>query len=622
MVKIQRGRRALNAARGFINFEPPPEGLTPVGGGFYASPDVVSPTDCQWYPDSPFCGGNPISRTPIGLGAGLSISPKGITLSFQPTIGFVKLPHRAISWIPQGEYRGEAPPDKPEIPRIDAPLTSGGWNQGIPDNEVVYAGIQGSFSGKYAGFGAGSGVGYRIFKSNRRLLSQGEYLLADVEFTGSVNNYYVEDGENLSESIPSNGFFSFQDRDTRIFEFNSDTAFIYKESKLSGTVYQINEEVSPPHATIHLSAQFTSDMICLFAVYGAWKDIKNFFQKRSGWSDSLWTYSYACFGVVRSNPNPYAGNPPADYFPRECCMQCCSPTNNDATLDEILQILKRLDKNVGKFPTTITIFDSDENKPEAQPKTISIPNLSTAVSELAKRIEKISKIIGVNEFPITVPDTVLDESADDNWAEKILDWVTPNKERKITSVMQYLDWLSDNISAVDGKWPPVIEVQDADATTPGDQKKKVILFDKATATRELVIQNIQNYKLIGLIMDMVFKLLVEMASTKQEVVKAKLIVDEISQYLGYGTRQKSVDLGIQISPQGEPIEESIPDGASPDAVAAIDKGNKDRRAAANSLAAWLEPSKVKIPYGDWDGEVSLWEQFQHLATLISQQGQK
>lgn len=167
-----------------------------------------------------------------------------------------------------------------------------------------------------------------------------------------------------------------------------------------------------------------------------------------------------------------------------------------------------------------------------------------------------------------------------------------------------------------GKWQQKIHIEDTDAAKEGNQSKDIAIPDISHALREIIMQELQNYKLIGLLVDMVFKLLVEGASTKQEVAKTLAQLDELIQWTGMGTRQRALDVPIQITPKSGEVDEPYPENATDAQKAEIDKRNKQNQADANNLHEWLKPSHTKIVYHDWDGRDSLVEQFIHIATLL------
>jgi len=76
----------------------PPAGLTPIGGGIYVTPKgPADPRDCDRYPDSPYCGGNPISPAPIALEPDIGFDECGGYISVTPVLGFTRMPVATIA---------------------------------------------------------------------------------------------------------------------------------------------------------------------------------------------------------------------------------------------------------------------------------------------------------------------------------------------------------------------------------------------------------------------------------------------------------------------------------------------------------------------------------------------
>lgn len=94
-------------------------GLVPVGDtGLYRTPDEpADPTDCARYPDSPFCGGIPLTLTPIGLDPEIIDDGCNIGIRLNPAIAFIRLPPVAIVYR-RPECR-TPPPDIQKVSSID-----------------------------------------------------------------------------------------------------------------------------------------------------------------------------------------------------------------------------------------------------------------------------------------------------------------------------------------------------------------------------------------------------------------------------------------------------------------------------------------------------------------------
>ncbi len=86
--------RSSNLANWLLDSEPAPNGLVPIGDtGLYVTPsEPADPRDCDRYPDSPFCSGNPFSFKLLDIGATFVLDECNIGIVFTGAIGFIKMP--------------------------------------------------------------------------------------------------------------------------------------------------------------------------------------------------------------------------------------------------------------------------------------------------------------------------------------------------------------------------------------------------------------------------------------------------------------------------------------------------------------------------------------------------
>lgn len=250
-------------------------------------------------------------------------------------------------------------------------------------------------------------------------------------------------------------------------------------------------------------------------------------------------------------------------------------------LRQILARLDKIDKNIGSFPANATVFDANESSPGAQTQIITVGSLSQAFSRTVERIEKISKIIGIDDLPIEVPDTII-EPANKGILGSIFSFLFGKKTRKINNITGFLAWKLEQDSAVFGQWHQEIFVQDTDATKKGDQSKTMVVTDISVALREIILLLITAIKILGLINDLSFKNAVETAGTKLLAAEAASRLKDIQEFLDYPTNEKVGEVGIQISPppaNGSKLEQ-------------------------NDLYKILQNSQAKYKYDDWTGEHS------------------
>jgi hypothetical protein len=653
-----------------------PEGRIPFGdgsSGWSHTPETIEPNDCVNYPDSPLCGGNPFTRAPVGLDIEVNIHPCGVDVNVQGTLGFVKLPVHGVSYRRPGECRYDPPQEEPPTPE-PGKVNFEGFDINVNPLLKVFCFITNNEQRNYTytnpgGCGALSGQtfptpeGWTSTTSNYRcpgdqVIVSGRSETAPISCDWNYSTYATGFKSRSRSSISGDYCHDqpYQDSyDTKasasyygggyIFTYIHDEAGNVRQWKTNdGQASTINYSIPATHETSYCEP-FRNNPLRIWRGY--YRHIKFFVVKPTTVSPSK-TVTIKLDYVVGINcayalENPYANNPPPPPPPpKKCCMSCCTPTTQQSDNTALLQLIlaearkareeaekasadakaakeeaEKANRAIGEFPVNVTIFDADENSQEAQSQVLQIRSLSQGISRSIERVEKVAKIIGIDALPLTVPVSIV-EPVDQNMIDVVFDFFTPDT-KQIHNLFEFLAWMVEQDNAVLGKWQQKITIEDTDATKEGNQKKDIAIVDLSHAIREIIMQELQNYKLIGLMVDMVFKLLVECASTKQEVAKILAQLDELIQWTGMSTRTKALDCPIQITPLSQEVDQPYPENATDSQKAEIDKNNERNKADANNLHKWLQPSHTKITYQDWDGHDSLTEQFIHLATLLRKQ---
>lgn len=601
---IERGQRLRdiydtgNQVKDILQPIPPQEGLIPLQGTpFYVTPDVIDPSDCEHWSGSPLCGGNPFDGNPfsgrgaIGVGIDVVADECSIGVQISPSILF-RLPERQIIL--------RNPNCRPVPPPTGTP--DGGTNFSEPFNFPLISEntlINIAFSEDY--------------EYNRNFIPiEGE--TQTYRQTHKINLIEVRCQPNMFGLAHINSVSTYDDNViTQEDEFFPDSSFanggsasywIFDENgTYIGSLSYVSEDNGSPSLFKAIIGEFKLVKGMCIGVYTqkpispnlANRIAQGSFKNPIWKSDSLLITEIRDDGFLREtfknkrtyiineldgcakhkppqleNPNP----PP----PKKCppCMSCCHNSDDDS--NALLQIVLQ---RIG-LPTSAVIFDSDENRQDAQAQTRQIPTLFSGLKLEVERTEKTSKMIGIDAFPIEVPDSVIKPEKTGIWAEigKLFKW---EQKRKIRSVAELLVWLAEQDSAVNGQFHQVIEIQDADSTKAGNQPKKVVLPNIAETLKEIIVLLIELTKTSELNLDVTLKTLTETSGTKLETVKAQRIVEDIQQYLDYPTVQKTLDVPVQIT---------LP-------------SNPNDTASGNDLYKFLTPSRRPIIFDDWTGDRSL-----------------
>ncbi len=594
----------------------PPSGLTPIGdSGWYVTPDEpADPRDCDRYPDSPWCGGNPIDiETPIGIGVDLGVNECGFHATANPTLGYVKLPPVSIAYIREKcrynyENGWKQGLDKFKNKNLNTPLK---LPDSIPENAEVMIGLNSTFYSMYADKNTGKFSSSEFFSS---------HTLSPLEYPSKRGDQIL-----IVSSIPSLEVATF--RQVSVYSAsNSSGANENYGNDFNGAVYQNLREPDYWRAQNFFQSRFFDGYQCGNWQAGNWTqnseiavgkygEIKKDFQRLAPYASSSEVVTYTDADSVEvyirggtksiafikfKNPEDGAYQVPDYNFrkKRRCCVSCCPQNSNQANRSqadnrEIIKLLKEIRKYQGKYPQKLEIFDANEEKQGAQKKTLTINNSAEFHKVNGEQIQKSLKMIGIDVFPFKLPKTLVEKKGG-NIFEKAFDFLSPDNET-INSLAEWQAWYSKQFNAVLGQWMQEIEIEDADPEKKGKQRETVVLPNVALTMKEQFMMQAQSMKILGLIFDMFLKTMVELAGIKAKTAEAAAQIQEIVDFLDYPTNQRTLDVPIQIT---------IP---KPDAS----------REEINNVEKFLKNSTIKVLYDDWTGEGSLHDFLLDLAQMAA-----
>lgn len=377
-------------------------GLVPVGiSNFYQSPaEPVSPTDCDRWPNSPYCGGIPLSTDRLALGNEFSVNPCEICLTITPTLGFVELPPYTIC------YRRDSPECKPQIPVFEPPPP-----------------------------GPGS------FQNPRRQCLEGYYKI-EVE-ANNLEQFVPNLQEYVRATIPAgtelgDAVAIYQDWQSRVVAAYIRAELTAPGARITGTVAEeaypyepqnnpylpsnvvfVNNEGEKSNVGYYVSpGLYNSGKVIYYSATSDWGD----FQIRS--SATSFFIDYAAIDAIfpaclNQAPNTRPVDAPPYPANRGCCMSCCNGNNSETeelvrliakrlgtsdypipvpqsmladrgggkkTIESLSQFLHwfilQFDAIVGQFPLEIEITDTDPTEEGDQKEKIKIPNLAEGIAEI------------------------------------------------------------------------------------------------------------------------------------------------------------------------------------------------------------------------------------------------
>lgn len=597
---------------------PPPAGLIPIGDtGLYRTPDVVDPKDCEHYPDSPWCGGNPISRDAIGLDVDWGVDGCSVHASVTPTLGFTKLPTHTISYIkPEcredyAKRQNEVPPP-PEWADDYVPKFSY-RPSGYKDNDVVCAVT----------------IQYLFDEEQEYIANLGEWAVAVTSVMPAVKSTDYPGTIRVPNYFPPNQL--------------GDAKANLDAEILSTTVFNEAWAIGVWRDYSNTADRVTVDNIVWQR--GIPQDMPTVFDGNYGnWNPAISDGDYAYVGYSITGEGEFIkihvgkfidifptaqmelfvggyteptrrrkriaewravfckkldGKPAPPFIPfndrkRDCCMQCCGSQTGQGQqrqqqdLEEIKKMLRQILKNQGTFPYIVTLFDTNEEKQGAQTKNVSVLNIAQGAKLAIDRTEKTNKMVGIDEFPIYVPGSIVKDESSGILGD-LKDLKNAFIKKKIGSVAELLAWKVEQDNNIFGKWQEVIEIETSPTQKDKDgkvvkaaTKERIVLPNMSRTFKELVLLNQTQIKILGFVMDTTLKLAVDLAGAKLEIAQAHAVIRDIQDFLDYPTEEKLLEVPVQIT---------IP--SSTDSV--DDK---------EDLQRFLKESKAKAKYEDWTGEGS------------------
>lgn len=601
----------------------PPAGLIPIGDtGLYGTPEVISPKDCEFYPDSPYCGGNPISRDIIGLDVDYGVDGCSVHASVTPTLGFTKLPTHTIVYVRE-ECRDEY--EKREKENAKPPIPP-------PPDDIDF-----DYNPKPAyrpsGFALKDIVCAVVirtkFRGEQNYIQQiGEWASIVTGITPEMTTTYYPGNIIVDSFYPQNTHTTASANTaaiiTRYGSYNAAHGFSIGLGYNSGGGNTITnwsggipwdmpnansqqygnwqpgtpDEGNYRYTGFSFAGEFSSIELYIGKFGDIFPTVEMPVIRDIGATDTfraIQVYQRIPVYCRKLNEKPKPPFIPPNDRKRKCCMQCCGSQTGQGQqkqnqdLAEIKKMLRQVLKNQGTFPYSVQLFDANEEKQGAQTKNVSIPNIAQATKLAVERTEKTNKMVGIDEFPIYVPGSIVWDESNGIFGD-LKDLKNALIKKKIGSIAEFLAWKTEQDNNIFGRWQEVIEMETSPAVKDKDgrvtkpaKKERIVLPNMARTFKELIMLSHTQIKILGYVMDTTLKLAVDLAGTKIEIAQAHAVVQDIQDFLDYPTEEKLLEIPLQIS---------IP--SSTDSV--DDK---------EDLQRFLSESKAKAKYEDWTGEGSL-----------------
>lgn len=532
--------------------KPPPEGLIPVGdSGIYLSPNIaknkeVSPFDCEQWPDSPYCGGVPWTKTPIGFDLDFGFDGCGAWVQGTPIVGFTKLPQVSAAWRREGECRDRMQPDvKDKILEDIGESVAPEFPSGISRDARVLAVFAYDHYSRYSGI-QWPGINW-VRKETRiekylgktipgdfdMILGQNPTLIrslcttrhsyvrtvdyTETKSTGETTaTQVVETGEFMANMHPNHPYWSQTANNGR--RFTHSVTHIGPSQTIWG--YAIQDDTF-------------NDYIYSTYVHGIYGDIVDYYSRWNlGQVYGGVDYFYVNCRLVDLYVFDWGSQPPKapppDYKKRKCdCMQCCGSG-------------------------------------QAQDRRKDQDN-----AEILKLLKEIKKAVGVDDLPVKMPTSLI--SKDEGFIGNLI----PNAPASEDSIPKLLTRFIRYFDEVMGQWEIPIEIKDADPLTPGDQPKGVKLHNIAECLADMYAMQFDNYLITQQLMHLNSKTLIEQGLTKQNVVQNYYALLCLIDFFGFKYKEIDADVPLSFKAGESRFEDFIKDSEQRIKVFDLDVNDKN-----------------------------------------------
>ncbi|KST64081.1 hypothetical protein BC008_41495 [Mastigocoleus testarum BC008] len=507
------------------------DGLTPISGTpFYMTPTTpADPMDCNRYPDSPFCG-NPITNSPLELSTEIVQDECNIGIQVNGALAFVKLApvqivyrnpvcriqkktFEPIEYTEEPE-QPEPPPDGEHAIYIWCPIdiihykleVEVEWDK--PPIWFQYMSQQISIDmiekryethndyTYFIGWDIHYTIDYYLYYFEPESFKVDDYGIKFLNFNEQGVHKYPEDGYDFL-NIKESEWYDLPGDSARISD-NPDSH--YEDMLRKPSYVEINPDYTPRSDTQYLS-NWNGDGG--FPNYDEYETPKGLVKVKPG------EVGYNVFGVQY----------------REYKYTVDHPT------------LHRVEKWKSYVCyEDVCIFENPLKEPPYPYMRKCCPDNSYLLKKIYKEVKKANKRIGSDEFPATVPESLLKQDGKESGT------------KQIENLGSLIAWFAERMDELIGEFEIPIEIEDADLLKDGDQKLSIKLPNIAEAIAEIFSLVLNNSVNQDVILAMATKALVESGSSKQVATKNNYLLESIVDYLAFKTKDKVIEMPMTFTP--------------------------------------------------------------------------
>jgi hypothetical protein len=188
-------------------------------------------------------------------------------------------------------------------------------------------------------------------------------------------------------------------------------------------------------------------------------------------------------------------------------------------------------------------FDHNEDGTEYTSKEMTCTSLSSLISAI---VASVYLRLGLDDFPQRVPENVTKDFGfgwlGEQIGETFLDEQIALSHINIPTMTQFNRWQFKQIDALFGRFPVKIEIEDNDLIQTGSQSAKIKLPNLAETLAEITGKILQNDAKINAILNVIMRILQEVATNKLTDIKTHYMVDAIVEYLNFKEKKTTIEV--------------------------------------------------------------------------------
>lgn len=500
-------------------FQKPQSTLVPIPGtNLRITPgDPVSPFDCELYPDSPYCGGNPLTRDLAKISPKPVLDKCNFGVELETSLLFYKGPRfQIVRRDPSCRY--DPPPPPPPLPPRP------GQTSHSPDRKNCGNGY---FELRTEGFERDG-----VFRSYGFI----EALEVSNQFSYELSAERNADDPEDADITIGEGAWSVRRLPVPINEVHQ-----------TGALYWVSSEGENLIASKHV--------VTVEIITGPWllyyhSDEADPLEPQGYWFTS-YPWIYERLKDAKWPPCPGFSAPPPPLIPSpnppECCdMPCCHPSpSSDPKIRQILADLEEIKKRIGTFPQELPVFDGDLSKRGRQAGKKNVASIAEATKALAEIDSTTHELLGADEFPASVPNSIISKKG-----------ITIDNT-ELTNVPQILEWFFKRVDEIAGEWEAILGSDDINPTKEGDQSIEMRFPNISEAILEMIGLLLECSVNTNTLVNMCTRTLAESGQAKQLGIITEAQLKAIIDYLGFNHEEKAESLSFAFTPGKENLDETL-----------------------------------------------------------------